>query len=374
MPRAARYYRPELDVVRFFALLMVFNLHVFQVQALGRFPFLTGIQQAGAAGVCMFFTLSSFLITELLMREREASGTISIPSFYARRALRIWPLYLLAMALALLGSVLIGHVFAPVGFMLLPFLVAMGNWAVVAHGWFLNPMLTPMWSISVEEQFYLIWPYLSLRVRPRTLFGISASLLPLAWLVDWLLPLLHFHKSPQLWCNSLNQFQFFAIGCMAAILFHRRPVHLSTAARLATFGLALCLFYLAARPFQFLNDDIPTGPGAILAGYLCIDAGCFLVLLAFLNARMPRLARPLIYLGKISYGLYVFHFAVRTVVWAVVARPLRHLLPTPVRQLVATYLITAAVTAALASLSYRFYERPFLRMKKRFTLVRSRAA
>ncbi|MGH7932033.1 MAG: acyltransferase family protein [Candidatus Binataceae bacterium] len=88
-PGASRFYVPELDSLRFFAFLSVFVCHLFAV--LGSPLFLSNI---GTFGVDLFFTLSAYLITELLMREKEQFGKLNVGSFYLRRALRIWPLYL----------------------------------------------------------------------------------------------------------------------------------------------------------------------------------------------------------------------------------------------------------------------------------------
>lgn len=370
-----RYYRPELDVLRFFALSLVFVFHIFQVYRPGSpFTFLDGVQETGAAGVCIFFTLSAFLITELLLREREGSGTIDIQAFYVRRVLRIWPLYFLTIFLAVLASHVVRHSFTPVGPLVLPSLLFCGNWAVVLHGWPLNPLMSPLWSISVEEQFYLLWPFLVLRWGARGVLRAALMLLPLAWATDLLFPLLGWSKTPALWANSLNQFQFFAVGATVAVLLHRRPVRFSPALRCALLGAALVLLYLASSPFQYINPEIHSGPLRMLGGYWCLDAACILLLLGTVGARLSGLSRPLVYLGKISYGLYVFHLALGLVVHAMVS-----LIVTPrfhlgfAAQLGVTFTVTAVLTVVLASLSYHFYELPFLRLKRRFTVVPSRA-
>src|ERR1700722_6435581 len=89
---AKRFYRPELDALRFFAFLGVLLHHGPKPQG-----FLTVVSDAGSFGLLMFFLLSAYLITELLFREREQTGTISWKHFFVRRALRIWPLYYAAL-------------------------------------------------------------------------------------------------------------------------------------------------------------------------------------------------------------------------------------------------------------------------------------
>src|SRR3981081_108514 len=95
-----RYYRPELDVLRFFAFLSVFLFHGLPSVVVANHTgwsrraatIAADFKSAGRFGVCLFFVLSSFLITELLMRERCSTGTVHIKAFYVRRILRIWPL------------------------------------------------------------------------------------------------------------------------------------------------------------------------------------------------------------------------------------------------------------------------------------------
>lgn len=104
-------------------------------------------------GLCLFFFLGAYLITELLLREKERTRNIDLVRFYQRRILRIWPLYFLGIgigvALALVNrSVADLHQF-------LAYLGMVGDWFVAVHGWSDNPM-TPLWSISIEEQFYLL--------------------------------------------------------------------------------------------------------------------------------------------------------------------------------------------------------------------------
>ena len=366
-----RYYRPELDVLRFLAFFLVFNHHLLPGSFLDtHFQLVHTLQEAGASGVCLFFTLSSFLITELLLREQESTGTIHIRAFYVRRVLRIWPLYFAVLAAAAILPHLVHRYSSPAGF-LVPYLLLCGNWAVVLQGFPHNPILSPLWSISVEEQFYLLWPTLISRLRHRGILLAAALVLPLAWATDFLLPALHYAKDPTLWCNGISQFQFFALGGVLALLTHRRGWQLSAGLRLLCAAGGFWLLLLTAFPFHFLDPAPTFKNGQVLAGYLCIDAGCVLLLCAFLNTRMPPWTKPFIYLGKISYGLYVFHYVLRVMVGAAVERKL-HLAFVPGVAL--TYTVTLALTIGLASLSYRFLEKPFLRLKDRFAFVPSRPA
>ncbi len=367
-----RYYRPELDVLRCVAFLMVFTSHIPAMGPYQRsFSVLSTVEESGAAGVCVFFALSAFLITELLLREMEETGTIHRLAFLFRRILRIWPLYFAAVFLSI-GVAFVYHRWAARPQFVIPYLLLSGNVATsVLHNYPRNGLLGPLWSISVEEQFYLFWPLL-LFWKGRT--GIKTSvaiLLPVAWCVDFFIPFSGGRRDPDLWTNSLSQYQYFALGALVALALHRHPLHLANAGRVALLTLAGIFLILAVHPFHFLFDVQQESPLAVLAGYLCNDAACVLLLIGTLGARLPGWTNPIRYLGKISYGMYVFHYTLWIGLAAFVTRELHLRLGVVMPEL---YLLVLAATIALSALSYRYFERPFLRLKERFAFVPSRSA
>ena len=172
-------------------------------------------------GVDVFFLLSAYLITELLRRERIASGAIHIRAFYVRRMLRIWPLYF--------GFLLLCYVLWPLFFpearltsgRLAAFLLLAGNWYTGQHGFTINP-ISPLWSISLEEQFYLFWPSLSKPWGGKALYILCPLLFALAWIALWFLTAYRAERSCTIWVNSLVQFQFFAAGGLLALVLKGR--------------------------------------------------------------------------------------------------------------------------------------------------------
>jgi peptidoglycan/LPS O-acetylase OafA/YrhL len=153
--QAESFYRPGLDVLRALAFLMVFIAHGLAWH-LNKPTQIGAMARAGEFGVCIFFFLSSYLITELLLREKRDTGTILIPAFYVRRILRIWPLYFAMIA----ASCLYG-LFAPAHAVSIAWTISLlllfTNWYTAGHG-YPPGFLFPLWSISLEEQFYLLWP------------------------------------------------------------------------------------------------------------------------------------------------------------------------------------------------------------------------
>ena len=140
-------------------------------------PWLWGaVAKSGAAGVDLFFALSAFLITSILLREREETGGISLRRFYLRRVLRIWPLYFLLIAL----GVVLAHTMATQSlpwYYVAGYLLFAGNWV---HAVFGRPesICSPLWTVSIEEQFYLIWPLLMKMLTRRGMIVAAHRYLP----------------------------------------------------------------------------------------------------------------------------------------------------------------------------------------------------
>jgi peptidoglycan/LPS O-acetylase OafA/YrhL len=359
--KGSRYYRPELDALRFFAFVCVFVLHTGEYIQFNH-HWLGVWTAAGKYGVCLFFLLSAFLITELLFRERERTGRVHIPSFYMRRILRIWPLYFAAFY----GLALLNHFVPGVGsddkHAWIAFTFLYGNWYIARHGWVVGAA-GPLWSISVEEQFYLLIPLLAAKGGRRAVQVASWILLALAYGV-----VSYFVAHPNLkaeaeWTNTFVQFQFFCAGTLLAIHLRGRTLPLPFPARLAGFGAGL---FLWQKTFS-MHDSI--------ALWICVLLGTVLLFVCTLGIPSRLVPSWLSYFGRISYGLYVFH----TLVLFLVFTGLGHL-PLAVRLRGAagvriSLLIEVAASFGLdllfAHLSFVYFEGYFLRLKSRFTFVAS---
>jgi peptidoglycan/LPS O-acetylase OafA/YrhL len=377
---AKRFYRPELDVLRFAAFLSVFLYHGLPGFVLGRHTgWLAGaavfedrFKETGKFGVCLFFLLSAYLITELLCREKSLTGTIDVRSFYVRRTLRIWPLYFSF----LLAGVALGLVFRDYRLesgRLAAFLLLSGNWYVATAGCSANP-IAPLWSISLEEQFYLLWPWVG-RLRGRaSIFATCAVLLPVSFISLHHLGEIGADVGRTVWVNSFVQFQFFALGALLALVLRGRALPIPAFLRFVMVVAGGASWFAATLVLQ--RADRLQSPGSLMLGYAAVASGCVLLLLGVLGMTPSKLPKPLIFLGKISYGLYVFHMLTLDLWWYI-------LWPSASQRTLGTNLQLAARAALillaalgtdilLAMLSYRFLETPFLRMKDRFTYVRSR--
>lgn len=350
-----RFDRPELDLLRLLAFALVFVRHAPPFLRSTQ-PFLHAVSlfcAGGAFGVDVFFVLSAYLITELLRREKLRSGTLDLKAFYMRRILRIWPLYYVFLFSVSFFTRHSSHPL-PAG-ALLAFSLLAGNW-YCTHG-FLEGPAGPLWSVSIEEQFYLAWPVLLRVLRREQIVWLSCSLLLISALVKVSL-LAHAAPYAAIWCNTFARMDTIAVGVLTAYLLEGRLPLLGTVARTLLTLLACILIYMAIAHFHVL--EMPTIERGLL-GYACGLFAALAFFFAFLGAfegGLPPALNGLRYLGRISFGLYVFH-ELAIDLWAPPHFASLHTLPA---------LITSIV---FAWISYELLEKPFLRLKGRFTKVRS---
>ena len=362
---ADSFYRPELDVLRFWCFLLVFLHHGLPRV---RDTVASAFVDMGAFGMPVFFLLSSFLITELLLREINSTGTVQIPSFYVRRVLRIWPLYFTFFAFC--------FVMGRAHLMMQPlsiratlfFSLLAGNWYLVLYGPIASAMVV-LWSISVEEQFYLFWPWLMRLGGARAVRWTAWIVSPLAYVALWFLAHRGADADTGLWTNTFVQMQFFALGGFLALYLQKHKPIFSIAARSAFVVCMLASWFVAAYWCRVKRNDLRITAEHACIGYALMAVGTLCTFLMFydLHIGRGRLAQAAIYLGKISFGLYVFHyFALLTAAGA-----MHHLLPRQ-NTIAGANLLGLVLTIVFASLSYHLLEKPLLRYKKRFTFVHSR--
>lgn len=331
-------------------------------------------QRAGANGVGLFFLLSAFLITELLLRERQSTGDVHLGLFYLRRILRIWPLYFLIFGVGLLLQPLAPDFRMP-RWEVLSGLFFFLNWYFALRGWRWNPVFI-LWTISCEEQFYLVWPLL-MKLLSRRWLPTACVVAAVLLTVVAFAPggrFVELHATEFVWA-----FVYFPIGGLLALwVGSERPT--KRPAWSAAMALGGLWFWLAGGLLTMPDGGHESAGWLLPAGRSVVAVGTVMLFLAFLRSDARRAPAPLVYLGKISYGLYVFHVMVEEGVMAAMTRVGLGLRSGPGSSGVNALLVfglklplAIAGTIGLAALSYRFFETPFLRLKDRFALVRSRA-
>ena len=351
------WYHPELDILRFCAFALVFVFHAIRGQL-----FVTGFP-AGAYGVDLFFTLSAYLITEILLREQRRFGRFDLGAFYLRRLLRIWPLY---FAFLLFAFFVEPWLLPPDRFTWrtrLMYLLFVGNWQFLLGGERALSVASLLWSVCLEEQFYLTWPLLLRRWMKQipliagALFAVSTL-----WLTILALRGPFAYPIDIYWKATFSHLDSLAVGALLAFFLKGKALPLTLAARLAlgvTGALGLWLAGFAGPPWGF--RALLTYPLAALA------CGTILVsVLRPMRADPPGwLARVFVRLGRRSYGLYVFHGLCQTVCF--------HHLPAVKGHWVQA-ILAFLFTVLLAECSYAILEMPFLKLKQRFSAIRSSPA
>jgi peptidoglycan/LPS O-acetylase OafA/YrhL len=361
--KRASSYVPALDALRLFAFLSVFFRHTGELHS--TLPLVQLFVSAGGFGVCLFFALSAYLITDLLIQELAVSGTIDVRAFYVRRTLRIWPLYF-----CLLGAVIVVGIYHKTFYIPHMQIVAsaffFANWYFAKNGWPASNPIAHFWSISVEEQFYLLWPNVVKR------FGISASTvaawlcMPIGLLFTLVLAERKADPDTTIWCNTFVQFFFFSEGAAIAFALAKFAKKKSNALTALLWPMGVLAWLFGARCGVL---DMPLTSGVQLClGYLAVGLGCAAFLLGALSLEDRFVPKPVAYLGKISYGLYLFHAISLALVRSAVSRFELGVWITNIPFVA----ISLALTIAVSHLSYQYLEKPFLKLKERFTIVKSR--
>jgi peptidoglycan/LPS O-acetylase OafA/YrhL len=371
LPTVKRFYHPELDALRATAFFMVFCHHAFSQHA--NFYTALGINVTLASsisnvissfgfGLPLFFFLSAFLITKLLLLEIRNEGTFDIKSFYTRRILRIWPLYYVAIVLSGIFEWL-KHGSSSAYSFLLPYSMFFGNWFLLHNFWPKNPG-SPLWSISVEEQFYLLLPLIITLAKPKMIRPTGVVLIAISLVSLYIQGEQHLDLNRVIWCNTLSQAIFFGLGILLATVPLARIPSPKKLVRIGSFILAFVLFFISSNNCYAKSLAAAHSGTSLALGYILAAAGCSLLFYSFWGAgyTMPK---SVVFLGKISFGLYIFHeFAME--IMKSDALPISTL-PEPVRNL-----LSLPLDIAFAAASYTWLEKPFLTLRTRFTHVSNR--
>jgi peptidoglycan/LPS O-acetylase OafA/YrhL len=305
----------------------------------------------GQLGVDLFFVVSGFLIVTLLLRERDRDGAISLPRFYLRRALRIFPLYYLALAGYFVIAVWRGGELHAAVSTDLPYAATyVSNWVS------LDSLLVITWSLAAEEQFYLLWPGIE-RFAPRAARRILAAALAGCIAVQLLAgPVAAVARWPSFLLQS--SFTPILVGVVLAHALHTRTGfrHLRSvlAARAAAPFTLAALLVVAAWPWANMNG----APRVLFALTAFGLVGACVVREDHGLARILRW-RPLVHLGMVSYGVYLLHL----LPLLALAFARNHLpgLPDGLR-----FALVLAIAWALAAVSFALFERRLLRLKDRW--------
>ena len=377
MSKGGSVYFPNLNGLRAIGASIVMIGHVDFIKILWGVSNVQWFPIFGKIGVTLFFSLSGFLITALLFNELDATRTIRLKDFYIRRILRIWPLYYWVV---LLGLVVLNRIPA----LKIPGLSA-GMYSHITALSLLNVLLIipnfthlyipysdQRWSIIVEEQFYLIQPAIVRIFRKRsTLVIVFFVLTFLSEIVTGAIRItrLDHHLSAAVVGEIMEQLKYLgciAVGCLASTLFYKRESRLREfifsrpvqwLVLVAIVAMSLVSFYVMRREEGF-DYRLYTALFSIV------------VVNGALNPRnIFRLETPVLnFLGKISYGIYMYHMMCIGIAFAIV----RWATANVVLQTILLYILSIGLTVLVSWLSFDYFESFFLKLKPRLQSLTTR--
>lgn len=302
-PHEAYLARPHfgsLDGLRFLCIALVIWHHTPIWKTLEPIFF-----SRGHTGVDFFFVLSGFLITTLLLREDDKTGTINLKGFYWRRILRIVPIYFFVVTIAAAYEILIrGETF---GLNILPFYyLFLSNFIAVKDIGFLSPT----WSLSVEEQFYMVWPVLLLFLPRRVLVPTLCVLI--AWNVAAALDLFDRVGITAIQVGLLSfglrgpTYAPILMGALMAVLMHHRTGFAVLSALTKGKMASWLWFGILMAAYALLPDKLRGWPNLVVHSIMCLSLISLVVREDNGMAPLLRL-RPIARVGQISYGIYLYH-------------------------------------------------------------------
>lgn len=365
----------NLDALRFIAFLFIFLGHsldtdsnaILNADVYGWVK--NYVYIFGKTGFSFAFVLSSYINTWVILEERKNAGHFKPWLYYVRRAIRIWPLYFLVL--------FIGFVILPLVMELMNqpyeevgnpwyFILFVGNFFLIEHGWTHSPIISVLWSVSVEEQFYIFWPFLLILFRKS-----EKWLFALLLLIFGITTLHYYGTDVNLWFHTLFLLGDIAIGALFAFISFRRNWGFDWLEKLGR-NTIIGIYAMFLLSFLFYHNlfDNSILPGAL---NLIIEKLFYAFVLSYFifeqnfgkNSfyKFGKL-KTITYLGVISYGLFCFHeigllfgnqmlmrTGLESNIWAfLMLKPL----------------IAFAIITPFAHLSWNYFEKPILSLKHRF--------
>ena len=377
----AKIFFPNLDGLRFVSFFVVFLYHSllsilsYLKDASPRvYPVLEFLFQHGNLGVNFFFVLSGFLITYLLIKEKEFTGRIHVPNFYVRRVLRIWPLYYLCVIVGFIGFGLLKKFTGE------PVLENANPWYYVffaanfdiMHTWPEKPdalLLSVLWSVAVEEQFYLTWPLILSLVPLKKFRFVFPAIMLMSLVFRSFYTGNNDHDFAVRYFHTFSVIGDMALGGLFAYL-------VSYENKFKTFITnmsrgTIIMIYVLTLVFTLFKDNLFV-PGVAVVFERLVIAFLFGMIILEQNYaknsfyKMGRL-KLMSNLGVFTYGLYCLHFL--GLYFAIKLMNSMHLNGSLNAVAFAMILVALLISIGISLMSYHLYEKWFLRLKDKFAFI-----
>ncbi|SHK34686.1 acyltransferase family protein [Epilithonimonas mollis] len=358
-------YLPGLNGIRAIAAIGVMIMHINENLIKFKIDFFTFFGKSengqtygwklGEQGVTMFFVLSGFLITYLLLLEKKENDYINKKNFYIRRILRIWPLYYFYLFISILVYYFFNtkspnlNILALYTFLLanIPFLIGKAI-----------PLCTHLWSIAVEEQFYLFWPHFFKKINIENfLIIIIISFISIRILMWYFYPF----KIPTI-LITMNRFDCMIFGGLVAFYHFKNNKIVTFLNHKGIQAFAWLIFLIHILNYEIVNsivsmELITLATGIIIIGQINIT-----------NRIINLENKVLNFLGKYSYGIYVYHPLIIFLFYQTIL--FDNIQDERVKSI--CIVITIVITTILVSyFSYEFFEKKFIKLKNKFSVIHS---
>lgn len=375
MYKEIKYFK-GLNALRFLAAYLVVLHHAEQIRFKNEIFNLKefSLFNNGGTGVTFFFVLSGFLISYLLLKEQKQTGEILIKQFYVRRILRIWPLYFL---LVILGTLIIPYLLNIIHHSYeMPYAFK----DVILYYVFFSPfmvnilfghhLLEPLWSIGVEELFYIMWAPLFKFLKTHILF-IILSIIILKVILLMIAPSLEL-SSNAIKVISVLEFESMAIGGLAAYIIYNRKNEIESSLVFSKPVQILLLLYvfLQFTGVRYLTENFVffdyLYQSAIVSKILLTCAFAWLIINISINRKsILKLDNKVFnHLGEISYGIYMYHMIVIFAIILVLKNQLSAL--NNITATIVFYSILTTLVILISFISKRVFENYFLSLKSKF--------
>ncbi len=312
--------------------------------------------RAGSYAVTIFFTLSGFLITYLLLKEQQINE-ISLKKFYIRRTLRIWPLYFLILVVSLLAYQWIGIPYSDT--IVFYYLFFLANIPVVSLVGGI-PYMGFYWSLGVEEQFYLLWP-IFIKLSKNKYLKNAVLLFLLLMLIRGVFGFLKFYNPDFEVFNkflSMNRFHTLIAGGIAAMLFIQED---KLFLRLFTNKYVVVLAWIIIFLPSIKGFKVPAFHEIVSLSTIAIIMSQITVKNRWINLENNAMD----FLGKISYGMYMTHSLIIVLLATLIGRfeernPINYIF---------VFVVVLTATIGISTILYYYFESWFLNIKKRFAFI-----